>query len=513
MDIQDGVGGWNTTGVQGFFGESDASRAVEEKRNKTRAAHVLFQSCYLCSNMQIILLSGGSGKRLWPLSNEARSKQFLPLLEKSDGTMESMVQRVVRQIRDAKLDADITLATNASQKDIIVNQLGEGIDMVLEPERRDTFPAIALACSYLSLGKKCGDDEVVIIMPCDPYTEAGYFRTLGKMAEAVGKNAADLVLMGIRPTYPSSKYGYVVPERSSQPSAPGESVLPVKRFTEKPDVPAAEKLLEEGAFWNGGVFAFRLGYLMDIVRKYLDASTFEETHSRYGEFPKISFDYEVAEKAASVAVVPFDGEWKDLGTWNTLTDELTRHAIGNSHLGPRSNNVHVINELSTPIFVDGLTDTIVAACPDGILVCAKKETENIKKYVSDLSGRPMYEERRWGTYRVIDSTIYPDGYRSLTKSITLKAGKNISYQLHNHRDEVWTFVDGDGLLMLDGEVIKVSRGYVAHIKKGQKHAVKALTDLTFIEVQSGDMLVEEDIIRLCLDWPEQNGGGPRNVPE
>ncbi|MCQ2183378.1 MAG: cupin domain-containing protein [Bacteroidales bacterium] len=445
--------------------------------------------------MQIVLLSGGSGKRLWPLSNEARSKQFLPLLEKKDGSMESMLQRVVRQIVETGLNAEITLATNASQKDIIVNQLGEGVDMVLEPERRDTFPAIALACSYLSLAKKCGDDEVVVMMPCDPYTEEGYFRTLGKMADAVRDDAAELVLMGVKPTYPSSKYGYVVPAASGMP------VLPVKRFTEKPDVTTAEKLLKEGAFWNGGVFAFRLGYMMNIVRKYMVSSDFDDTRKRYSELPKISFDYEVAEKAASVAVVPFDGEWKDLGTWNTLTDELSHNTIGNAHLGPKCENTHAINELSMPVFVEGVKDCVVAASPDGILVCAKKETENIKKYVDGLSERPMYEERRWGTYRVVDSTVYSDGYRSLTKSITLKAGKNISYQLHNCRDEVWTFVDGEGLLMVDDEVTKVSRGCVAHIPRGHKHAVKALSDLTFIEVQSGEKLVEEDIIRLQLEWP------------
>lgn len=410
--------------------------------------------------------------------------------------MESMVQRVVRQIGEARLDARITLATNASQRDIIVNQLGEGIDMVLEPERRDTFPAIALACSYLKLEKKCADDEVVVIMPCDPFTEAGYFETIGRMAEAARKDAAELVLMGIKPNCPSSKFGYVVPENCE-----GE-VMPVKRFTEKPDRQTAEQLLLEGAFWNGGVFAFRLGYMMGIAGKYVAADSFEGVRARYGEFPKISFDYEVAEKAASAAVVPFEGEWKDLGTWNTLTDELSHNTIGNAHLGPNCSNTHVINELSSPVFVDGLTDAVVAACPDGILVCAKKDSENIKKYVEGLSDRPMYEERRWGTYRVIDSEVYPDGYRSLTKSITLKAGKNISYQVHNHRSEVWTFVDGEGLLMLDDEVIKVSRGYVAHIEKGHKHAVKALTDLSFIEVQSGDQLVEEDIIRLRLDWPE-----------
>ncbi len=125
--------------------------------------------------MQLILLSGGSGKRLWPLSNNARSKQFLPLLEKENGEMESMVQRVVRQAQEANLTNDITLATNASQLDIIQNQLGERVSVVTEPERRDTFPAIALAASYLKLKKKCEDDEVVVIMPCDPYTELGIF--------------------------------------------------------------------------------------------------------------------------------------------------------------------------------------------------------------------------------------------------------------------------------------------------------------------------------------------------
>lgn len=146
--------------------------------------------------MQLVLLSGGSGKRLWPLSNNARSKQFLALLEKEDGGMESMVQRVVRQARAAQLTNDITLATNASQLDIITNQLGDTVSVVTEPERRDTFPAIALAASYLKFTKGCNDDEVVVIMPCDPYTEAGYFHTIAKMVQCVERNVADLVLMG-----------------------------------------------------------------------------------------------------------------------------------------------------------------------------------------------------------------------------------------------------------------------------------------------------------------------------
>ena len=445
--------------------------------------------------MQLILLSGGSGKRLWPLSNNARSKQFLPLLEKEDGTFESMVQRVVRQAKDAKLTDNITLATNASQLDIITNQLGDTVSVVTEPERRDTFPAIALAASYLKFTKRCPDNEVVVIMPCDPYTETGYFETIGKMAECVRQNVADLVLMGIQPTYPSEKYGYVVPEAKVN-----ENLYKVSRFTEKPTVEVAKELLAQNAFWNGGVFAFLLGYMMDIVSKYIQGDSFEDIRSRYSKFPKISFDYEVAEKAKSVAVVPFSGEWKDLGTWNTLTGELHRPVIGNAVMGAHCENTHVINELQNPIYVDGLKDVVVAACPDGILVCGKEHSEEIKKAVENLTPRPMYEERRWGTYRVLDDSYYTDGRHSLTKSITLKPGKNISYQIHHHRSEVWTFVEGEGIFVLDGKEQRVAAGDTVVIPVDHWHAIKAITELTFIEVQSGNPLVEEDIERKEWEW-------------
>ena len=449
--------------------------------------------------MQLVLLSGGSGKRLWPLSNNARSKQFLPLLEKEDGTMESMVQRVVRQVREAHLTDDITLATNASQLDIIINQLGDSVSVVTEPERRDTFPAIALASGYLKLKKGCTDDEVVVIMPCDPFTEAGYFETIGRMVRCVEADVAELVLMGITPTYPSEKYGYVVPVTDHLMA---EGSMAVSKFTEKPNVERAKELLEMGALWNGGVFAFRLGYMMEIAQRYVKADSFEEMRSRYSEFPKISFDYEVAEKADSVAVLPYSGQWKDLGTWNTLTDELHHHIIGNAVMGPRCTNTHVINELQYPIYVDGMEDTVIAASPDGIIVCRKKYTEDIKKAVDHLTPRPMYEERRWGSYRVIDDTTYADGRHSLTKSLTINAGKNISYQVHRHRSEAWTIVEGEGIFVLDGVERKVGPGETVVIPVNHYHALKALTTLTFIEVQTGNPLVEEDIERSEWKWSE-----------
>lgn len=442
--------------------------------------------------MQIILLSGGSGKRLWPLSNDARSKQFLKLLPTHCGDKESMVQRIARQIEESNLDATITVATSITQKDAIISQLGDGVNIVTEPERRDTFPAIALASSYLYKAKGCNRDEVVVVMPSDPFTEQGYFDTIVKMVEVVESNEVDMALMGITPTEPSTKFGYIVPS--------SEDAGKVDHFTEKPNIEKAIELLAEGAMWNGGVFAFRLGYLIDIVEKYIQADTFEEIHSRYGEFPKISFDYEVVEKALSVGVVPFKGKWNDLGTWDSLAIEVKDESVGNVVLGENCQGSCVINELGIPIIGLGLDNMIVAASPDGILVSKREASVNLKCYADSIKSRPMYEERRWGTYKVMGQEEFVDGHKALTKLLYLKAGNNISYQYHNHREEIWTFVDGHGILILDGEVIEVSRGYVAHIKAGQKHAVRAITDLQIIEVQTGTELVEEDIIRLEWEW-------------
>ncbi|MFI3268102.1 MAG: sugar phosphate nucleotidyltransferase [Rikenellaceae bacterium] len=444
--------------------------------------------------MQIILLSGGSGKRLWPLSNDARSKQFLKLLPAPCGGLESMVQRIARQIKESEVEASLTVATSISQLDSIMNQLGKSVDVVTEPERRDTFPAIALSASYLYKEKKCSRDEVVVVMPSDSYVESGYFETIAKMATAVENSTADIVLMGIEPTEPSTKFGYVVPNNK------GTEVMTVDRFTEKPTEDIAKELLKQNAFWNGGVFAFRLGYIVDIVEKYIQADTFSEVRSRYIEFPKISFDYEVVEKASSIALVSYSGDWSDLGTWNSLTEKIANENIGNVLSDENTTNTHIVNETNLPIVCLGAEDMIIAASPDGILVSKKEASVNLKSYADKLTARPMYEERRWGTYKIMGLEHFEDGHNALTKMLHIHAGCSISYQYHTQRDEIWTFVGGNGLMVLDGEIIEVSRGYVAHIKAGQRHALKAITDLHVIEVQSGTNFVEQDIIRLDWQW-------------
>lgn len=447
--------------------------------------------------MQIILLSGGSGTRLWPLSNDNRSKQFLRILDNDrSSALESMIQRVHRQLREAGINDDITVATGVSQVDSVIAQLGSEINIVPEPSRRDTFPAISLACEYLSKQKKCKDDEVVIVMPCDPYTEIGYFEIIKKMAQGISEDKAEMIIMGISPTYPSSKYGYILPSNKKLT----RDIVAVKCFTEKPSIKVAEKLIEDGAFWNGGVFAFRLGYVTSIARRYNSNSSFSEIKSHYNNYPKISFDYEVVEKTKNIGMVKFEGPWEDLGTWNTLTNVLRHNTYGNVTTDDSVCNTHIINELNIPILCIGTENLVVAASPDGILVAEKSKSESLKGYAEGMKSRPMYEERRWGTYRVIDYREFQDGYCVLTKQISLNPGCSISYQRHKYRDENWTFLDGQGILVIDGEQRMVGRGDTTHIPKGKLHALKALTTLSFIEVQSGTNLIEEDIERFDYNW-------------
>lgn len=250
--------------------------------------------------------------------------------------------------------------------------------------------------------------------------------------------------------------------------------------------------------WNGGVFAFRLGYLMKIAEAAIHPVSFEDIRHRYHELTNESFDYAVVEKAKSVAMIPFDGLWKDLGTWNSLTEELSTNEIGKAILSEDVQNTHVINKLDIPIVTIGASNLIVAASPEGILVADKEKSASLKEYVP-RSRRPMYEERRWGEYRVIDSTELSDT-KSLTKHLFVKAGAAISYQRHAMRDEIWILIDGVGELVIDGQRKPVGRGDVVQIEKSCLHALLAITDIQMIEVQIGTELTETDIERFDWDW-------------
>ncbi|MGG0642496.1 sugar phosphate nucleotidyltransferase [Sporosarcina gallistercoris] len=448
--------------------------------------------------MELILLSGGSGKRLWPLSNESRSKQFLQVLADDEGLMESMVQRVWRQLDKAGLQQSTMIATSKSQVDAIQNQIGSDIPLSIEPERRDTFSAIALAAVYLYSVKGIGSQEVVAVLPVDPYVEESFFLRVGGLEGALNHSNADLALIGKKPTFPSEKYGYLTPKKDCNHLG----YLEVSHFKEKPTHQQAAHLIEQHALWNTGVFAFKLEYILSILEERGLPIVYEELYNQYSLLPNRSFDYEVVEKAKKVIAIPYEGDWKDLGTWNTLTEEMSTNKIGNCVMTTNSTNTHLINELDIPIAAIGVKDLIIAASPDGILVSKKSESPRVKELLDGVNRRPMYEERRWGWYRVLDHMKVKDGAEVLTKRICVKSSKNISYQKHSYRQEVWTIIKGTGEFALNGKLYSVKAGDVIQIPIEAEHGIKAMTDLEFIEVQSGSKLIEEDIFRIYMKWDE-----------
>ncbi|MGE6754756.1 sugar phosphate nucleotidyltransferase [Rossellomorea sp. NPDC071047] len=447
--------------------------------------------------MKLVLLSGGSGKRLWPLSNDTRSKQFLKVLEGQESNNQSMVQRVWGQLETVGLSDSAVIATSKMQRDMIHSQLGTNVPLIIEPERRDTFPAIALAASYLYSVENTSLDEVVSVLPVDPYVDDIFFDRVRELESVLEESDADLALMGVTPTYPSSKYGYIVPQEKSN-----KEYFKVGRFTEKPSEEKAQSLIEMDALWNCGVFAFRLSYILDILKEKGLSTNYEELSLSYNQLPKISFDYEVVENANHIVALPYKGYWKDLGTWNTLTEEMATNQIGKGILSEDNVNTHLVNELDIPVTVIGAKDLVVAASPDGILVADKASSPRIKEYIGGITQPPMYEERIWGWSRVLDYAKYEDGPEMVTKRICIHAGKNSSYHYHNLRDEVWTIVKGEGELALDDHLTRVKAGDTIHLPAGRKHGIKALTDMEFIEVQSGVTITEEDFTRLYFTWEE-----------
>ncbi|WP_240415324.1 sugar phosphate nucleotidyltransferase [Paenibacillus periandrae] len=449
--------------------------------------------------MKLVLLSGGSGKRLWPLSNDSRSKQFLKILESPNHEMESMVQRVWRQLNNAGLTDSAYVATNRSQMDMMTSQLGNEVPIIIEPERRDTFAAIALTATYMYSMGNVPLNTVITVMPVDPYVDEAFFEAIKQLEQVLQETDANLALIGVVPSVPSEKYGYIVP---SEPHASDPNILQVSHFREKPDRAQAEALIQRHALWNCGVFGFRLDYLINVLIEKGLPIQYEEMLKQYKDLPKISFDYEVVEKENNVVVLPYSGFWKDLGTWNTLTEEMSCSQIGTGIITEDSVNTHLINELDIPVTVIGMHDVVVAASPDGILVTSKVESPRIKEVMNHIVQRPMYEERRWGRYRVVDYIKYKEGNEVLTKRIMVCAGKNISYQLHYKRSEVWTIISGIADIVINDKPFQVKPGDVVRIPEGTKHSILAITDMELIEVQTGSELVEEDIVRICMEWKD-----------
>ncbi|MDO5336269.1 MAG: sugar phosphate nucleotidyltransferase [Eubacteriales bacterium] len=437
--------------------------------------------------MNIILLSGGSGKRLWPLSNDVRSKQFIKIFRTEDGTYESMVQRVYRQIRKTDADATVTIATSKAQVSAIHNQLGEEVGISVEPCRRDTFPAIALACAYLTDVQGVDPEEAVVVCPVDPYVEEDYFQALKELGEQADKGEANLVLMGIAPTYPSEKYGYIIPESE-------DNISRVSCFKEKPDAQTAKAYIDQGALWNGGVFAYKLKYVLNKAHELIDFADYQDLFDKYGTLTKISFDYAVVEKEENIQVMRFAGQWKDLGTWNTLTEAMKEKSVGDAVMNEHCKNVHIINEMDVPILAMGLQDVVISASPEGILVSDKEQSSYIKPFVDAIDQQIMFAEKSWGSFKVIDVEE-----ESLTIKVTLNAGHKMNYHSHKNRDEIWAVIQGTGRTIVDGMEQRVKTGDVITMQAGCRHTIIAETELKLIEVQLGKEITVHDKQKFPLE--------------
>ncbi|MCR5403905.1 MAG: cupin domain-containing protein [Butyrivibrio sp.] len=465
--------------------------------------------------MNIILLSGGSGKRLWPLSNDIRSKQFIKFFKQENGEYQSMVQRIYGQIKAADPDATVTIATSRSQVSAIHNQLGDNVGISVEPCRRDTFAAIALATAYLHDVQGVPEDEAVVVCPVDPYVEQSYFDCVKRLCERAAEGDRNLVLMGIKPTYPSEKYGYIVPASgkgapnpaSSESAANGasnfdgtnenaSSEAAAYTFTEKPSKEKAEEYIRQNALWNGGVFAYRLKYVLDKSKELLGTSDYSELFGNYANLRKISFDYAVVEAESSIEVLIYDGEWKDLGTWNTLTEAINEPVIGDGVLNETCKNVHIVNELGIPILGMGLKDVVISASPDGILVSDKEQSSYIKPFVDSFDQEIMFAEKSWGSYRVLD---VEEG--SMTVKVTLNPGHKMNYHSHEKRDEVWVVISGSGKTIVDSMEQRVKTGDVVTMEAGCKHTVIAGDEgLQMMEIQLGESISVDD--KHKYDMPE-----------
>lgn len=443
--------------------------------------------------MNIVLLSGGSGKRLWPLSNDVRSKQFIKIFKKENDVAgvnnpyESMVQRVYRQIRSIDKDAIVTIATSKSQVSAIHNQIGNDVGVSVEPCRRDTFPAITLATAYLHDVQGVPEDEAVVVCPVDPYVKEDYFVALKKLWYLAQEGAASLVLMGIQPTYPSEKYGYILPVTT-------DAISKVSTFKEKPDTETANKYIRQGGLWNGGVFAYKLKYVLERAHQLIDFTDYADLFNKYNTLTKISFDYAVVEREPNIAVMRFNGEWKDLGTWNTLTEAMEENIVGDVRLNKTCKNVHAINELGIPILGMGLKDIVISASSEGILVSDKEQSSYIKPFVDAIDQQIMFAEKSWGNFHVLDVEE-----NSMTIKVTLNPGNRMNYHSHDRRDEVWTVISGQGRTVVDGMEQPVKVGDVITMQAGCKHTVIADTKLQLIEVQLGEDISVNDKHKYELD--------------
>ncbi|MRN55287.1 cupin domain-containing protein [Paenibacillus sp. LC-T2] len=447
-------------------------------------------------DLQVVLLSGGSGKRLWPLSNEVRSKAFLKLLPKEGGGVESMIERVCRGLAEAGLLTSCCIVTHRSQVEITRKSVGGDIPVLAEPLKRGTFTAVALAASYLHSVRKIRSEEIVVVIPVDSYVEASFFKRLQRFPEVLGESGADLALLGAAPQFPSTQFGYILPKGTSS----GKEYLQVAQFSEKPDEARADYLISQGGLWNCGVFSCSLRFLLSCLEGRGLTTVYQELLERYTQLSERSFDREVLEKTERAVVIPYTGQWADIGSWDALTPFLHGEVTGLGTISADSVDTHLVNELSCPVHVIGAPGLIVAAGPDGILVAGKEQAKRIKEELEGQVMRPMIEEKRWGCSRILDCTHTAEGTEITTSKVTLLPGRHTSYHFHPDAQEMWSVLSGSGEYIIEGMVHPATAGDMVTVLAGARHLLRATTQLELIVVEIALSSAAEDIVRIADNW-------------
>jgi mannose-1-phosphate guanylyltransferase/mannose-6-phosphate isomerase len=458
------------------------------------------------SKLTPVILSGGSGTRLWPLSREMYPKQFLPLVGEK-----TMLQATWLRVAPLAGTGPIVVA-NEEQRFVAAEQLalvgGHAAAILLEPAGRNTAPAIAVAALEAT---RDGGDALLLVLPSDHVIrdEAAFRQAV--VAATAAAEAGKLVTFGIVPTQPETGYGYIK-------AAAGKGVRAVERFVEKPDPATAERYVASGEyFWNSGMFLFKASRYLQELEQYqpamleacrqawqkakrdpdfvrLDKAAFEAS-------PSDSIDYAVMEKTRDAAVLPLDAGWSDVGSWSALRAVSPKDEAGNAHHG----QVIAIDCHDTYAYGDkliamiGLDDVVVVETPDAVLVAKGERTQEVKDVVARVkaAGLPQATWHRkvyrpWGAYDSIDN-----GERFQVKRITVKPGGTLSLQMHHHRAEHWIVVSGTAEVTRGDEVLLLTENQSTYIPLGVTHRLRnpGKLPLELIEVQSGSYLGEDDIVR------------------
>ncbi|MCL4873472.1 mannose-1-phosphate guanylyltransferase/mannose-6-phosphate isomerase [bacterium] len=459
------------------------------------------------------ILAGGIGSRFWPLSRETTPKQLLKVAGD-----ESLLKSTIKRLSPLVPSERVLIVTNARQAEIIRLHLsydGKAVDpgYVIEPMGRNTAAAIALAAFELY---RKDPGAVMAVLPADHVIEDGKsFRTAMKAALQAAREGR-LVTFGIVPTHPETGYGYIKALPRAVKNISGFSIRSVEKFVEKPDIKRAKRYLKEGGYyWNSGIFLWKAERILDEVRKHLP-ETFEalsackDTESliaAYQSIKDISIDHGILEKAEDVVMIPASFPWSDMGSWSSFNAVLKPDSDGNIVRGRvvdiGSKNSIILGS-DRAVATIGLKDMILVDTPDATLVCPRDRAQEVKEVVSVLKKKGYTEheihrtvERPWGSYTLLETG---EGYK--IKRIRVEPKKRLSLQLHHHRSEHWVVISGTARVQRGEEVVDIAINQSTYIPRGVKHRLENATDvpLEIIEVQNGEYVEEEDIVRFEDDF-------------